>query len=106
MIRFQSRATADLRMFNEHGIKVLEIWGKAITAQGILLRAEMPGALDALQRFARDSEKNKAVASDDDDDDDRANARDKVSWLSRLTPVMTTLQRCMAEDVDLTWDLR
>jgi len=29
-----------------------------------------------------------------------------VSWQSRLTPLMTTMQRCIDEDADLTWELR
>lgn len=105
MIRFQSRATADLLMFTEHGVKVLEILGKAITARGILLRADMPAALEALQQFAHDSAGN-ATARAEDDADDSADAKDKVSWQSRLTPLMTTMQRCIDEDADLTWELR
>ena len=106
MIRFQSRATADLRMFTEHGVKVLEIWGKAITARGILLRADMPAALEALQQFVRNSAENATARAEDDADDDSADAKDKVSWQSRLTPLMTTMQRCIDEDADLTWELR
>ena len=104
MIRFQSRATADLLMFTEHGVKVLEIWRKAITARGILLRADMPAALGALQQFAHDG--SATAHAEDDTDDDSTDAKDKVSWQSRLTPLMTTLQRCIDEDADLTWELR
>ena len=106
MIRFQSRATADLLMFTEHGVKVFEIWGKAISARGILLRADMPAALEALQQFAHDSAGNATARAEDDADDDSADAKDKVSWQSRLTPLMTTMQRCIDEDADLTWELR
>ena len=44
MIRFQSKVTADLVMFNEHGSVLLEIWGKKPGAKGILLAAEMAEA--------------------------------------------------------------
>ena len=106
MIRFQSRATADLLMFTEHGVTVLEIWGKAITARGILLRTDMPAALEALQQFVLDSQGNATARAEDDADDDSADVKDKVSWQARLTPVLTTLQRCIDEDADLTWELR
>ncbi len=93
-------------MFTEHGVKVLEIWGKAITARGILLRADMPAALEALQQFAYDSAGNATARTEGDADDDSAEAEGKVSWQSRFTPLMTTIQRCIDQDADLTWELR
>jgi len=106
MIRFQSRATADLLMFTEHGVKVLEIWGKAITARGILLRADMPAAPEALQQCVHASATNTTARAEEDADEVSAARNRKVSWQSRLTPLMTTLQRCIDEDADLTWELR
>jgi len=51
MIRFQSKVTADLVMFNEHGSVLLEIWGKTPGAKGILLAAEMAEADAAVRDF-------------------------------------------------------
>ena len=73
MIRFKSQATADLLMFNEHGIKVLELWGKAVTPQGILLRSDMPAALTAIEAFlaqasASANQANGAPLADDEAD--------------------------------------
>jgi len=109
MIRFKSQATADLLMFNEHGIKVLELWGKAVTPQGILLRSDMPAALTAIEAFlaqasASANQANGAPLADDEADE--AGKTGHVTWRARLAPLVKTLQQCMAEDADLTWQIR
>jgi len=106
MIRFQSKVTADLVMFNEHGSVLLEIWGKTPGAKGILLAAEMAEADAAVRDFIGRHGAVDHKAADNNAGADQASKPPPVSWSARFTPLLKKLARCQAEDEPLTWEMR
>jgi hypothetical protein len=49
LYKFKSKASGDVIMFETHAKALLEIMGKDPSAKGILLVADMPKALEALE---------------------------------------------------------
>ena len=49
LYKFKSRATGDLILLNEQGLRLLQIMGKEPTAQGIVTVAQIPAAIAAIE---------------------------------------------------------
>ncbi|MDP4608789.1 MAG: DUF1840 domain-containing protein [Burkholderiaceae bacterium] len=124
MFKFKSKAAADLIMLNAHGQVVLQAWGKAPTAQGVVLVQDMPSAITSLQHYAAQHDQmspldplnqqaghspqasaNGAGGGDDDGNDSEGDASvgGGVSWSVRFAPLVAMLKQCLAEQADVTW---
>lgn len=107
LYKFKSQVTSDLIMLEPHGRKVLSVIGKApdSLAKGIVLPADMPAALAALETAIAEEEaaqRQRVEAArnqgEDPPQDDRA-----VSLRQRALPFMDMLRRCHAADKEIVW---
>ena len=106
LYRFKSQATGDLVMLGPDGKRLLEIWHKDPSGEGVLLVEDMEKAAAAL------------VASADQEEAEVAKARaeaaaagepepapPQVPWRARIQPMLETLQYCRAENAALRWEV-
>jgi len=105
LFKFKSPATGDLTMLEPHGRRVLEIIGKEVAPQGIILPEQMPAAIAALEAaVAREEAERKAAAQETGEQDEDAAARpDPVSLRQRSTPFVEMLRRAQAEGKQVVW---
>jgi len=106
LYKFKSRATADLIMLEPHGRRILQIIGKPVDAtQGILLPAEMPAAIAALEAAIaqeeaatrRDAEAQTAECGAE------AEAPQGVTLRQRAAPFIEMLRRCLKAEKEIVW---
>jgi len=101
LYKFKSQASGDLIMFEEHAKTILEIIGKEPSAKGILVVADMPQALLALEAATQERERQKDpdAASKDVHEED-------TNWVSlrqRVAPFKQMIKQSMLEDHPIVW---
>jgi hypothetical protein len=105
LYKFKARNTGDVIMLEPNGRRVLEIIGKEPGPQGIILSAQMPSALLALeaavvleeQTFAEEKAAFQAGTSP------MPPRGDGVSLRQRVQPMMDMLRRCYEYGDDIVW---
>ena len=104
LYKFKSQAGADLIMLEATGTRVLDIIGKARTAQGIIEPAQMAQAAAALQAAFAEEEKEQQgsieIAKNKGEVPPRFEA---ISLRKRATPFVAMLQRCGTAKAAITW---
>lgn len=111
MYKFQSRVSADLLMLEVNGQQILRIIGKESTGpkvQGILLAAQMPQAIAALQAaVAQEEAARKELKAQTPQTlghaQEEAPGSQAVSLRQRAAPFIALLERCYSADADLVW---
>ncbi|WP_342131309.1 DUF1840 domain-containing protein [Hydrogenophaga sp. OTU3427] len=105
LYRFKSRATADLVMLEASGRRVLEILGKDPGAPGILLVAQMPAAVSALQEAVRadEAERERQAREAQDRDEPLPEPADSVTLRMRCAPFIEMVQHSLKEQADIVW---
>ena len=104
LYKFKSKATGDLIMLEPNGRRVLEIIGKPVDPQGIVLPEQMDAALLALQaavdtaEAARQATVKEARLRGDDPP-----PQEPVSLRTRVHPFMEMLKVCKLSNHSLTW---
>jgi hypothetical protein len=104
LYKFKSKAAGDLIMLEPNGRRVLEVIGKDPGPKGIILPAEMPGAIQKLEdAVAREESEHRAAV-------DEAKAKgqvppqfDSISLRQRAVPFIDMLKRCSAADKEVVW---
>jgi Domain of unknown function (DUF1840) len=91
--KFKSKAAGDVIMLQPHGDQLLRLIGREPSAKGIIEVADMPGAIEALQNAAAQSE---APADD-------ANGERSVGLKQRVWPMIELLKRSHAADEPIVW---
>ena len=94
LYKFKSKATGDLIMLEPNGRRVLQIIGKDPGPKGIILPAEMPAAISALDA---------AVAEEDAQQKATPRTGDHVSLHQRAVPFIDMLKRCSAAGKEIVW---
>lgn len=105
IVKFKSRATADLIMTGEVAERVLKVLGKEAGQPGIVTVAQLPAAKAALQAAAAE-ELAALAAKDPGRDDDGADERrpgQGITLQQRIVPLLNMMDRCLAEQVDIVW---
>lgn len=109
LFKFKSKATGDVIMLEPNGRRVLQIIGKDPSVTGIILPAQMPSALAALEGAIAAEEaamqaakKAQAQADDSDVCADPAKA-DIVSLRHRALPFMELLKSSLNAGVEIVW---
>ncbi len=108
LYKFKSKATGDLIMLQPNGQRVLEIIGKdcrdGASAQGIILPADMPRAVTALEAAIAQEEASQQAAIA------QALARNEVpprfaaiSLRQRAVPFIDMLRRCAKAEHEIVW---
>ena len=107
MYKFKSKVTGDLIMLEPNGRQILRIIGKDDTdslAKGILLPADIPAALVALEAAIRDDEARQQHGAPDSTTQSEEPAHaERISLRQRAAPFIEMLKRCRKEDHEVVW---
>lgn len=99
LYKFKSKAAGDVIMLEPTGRRILQIIGKEPGAKGIILPADMPGAMAALQEAVREEEAKMREARERGD----VLPEDAVILRQRAAPFIDMLRRCQSEDREIVW---
>ena len=100
LYKFKSKNAGDVIMLEANGRKVLEVIGKDEGPTGIVLAAEMPAAIKALQDAIALEESKR---DSNDKRDDAAAKVDPLGLRQRALPFIDMLQRNHKANTDVTW---
>jgi len=103
--KFKSKAAADLIMTGPIGDRVLSLIGKGPSAKGIIEVAELPGAIQALERAVNAEAPQGANVEDDDGGADSGASGDNVSLRRRLWPMVEMMKRALAGNEPIVWGI-
>jgi Domain of unknown function (DUF1840) len=114
LFKFKSKATGDLIMLEPNGCRVLQIIGKDPSNTGIILPAQMPAALAALESTIASEEaliaeakaalKAKNAFSDEPEAAKAAyDSTDAVPLRQRALPFMELLKSSHKANVEIVW---
>jgi Domain of unknown function (DUF1840) len=110
LYQFKSQATGNLILLEATGRRILGLIGKEPSAaQGIVLVAQIPAAITALQSAIAAEEAwvktqmQTATQKGEIPTEPANNTSQSVSLRQRAQPFITLLQRAQAEGYDVTW---
>jgi hypothetical protein len=108
LYKFKSKSTGDVIMLEPNGRRVLEIIGKdtknGASQQGIVLAADMPSALAALEAaIAREDLERKAAVEKALAEHQPPPRFEAVSLRQRALPFMDMLRRCAKDGHEIVW---
>ncbi len=115
MYTFQSRAAADLLMLPATAKHILEILDKDPSGPGIVTVAQIPAALETLEKAVQDDDARRkaldaARQSPDAETSAKAGAESNelgaISLRQRVAPLADMLRASLAENKDVTWSLK
>lgn len=107
LYKFKSKVTGDLIMLEPNGRQILKLIGKddpGAPAKGILLPAEMPAAIAAIERAVAQEEAAvqkrllEAQAAGE-----TLSRTDLITLRQRAVPFIDMLQRCHQADTEIVW---
>ena len=108
IVTFRSDAYADIMMFGDIAIQLLELMGHSGTVPGALPADEVPGALARLKAAVADDRARIAATPkpgpadhDEKDDEDR---EPPVQLAHRALPLIELLEASAAAKRDVMWD--
>ena len=99
LVTFSCKAWADITMFGDVAIQLLNLMGHSGTVPGALLAEDVP---DALQKLKAAVETDKASDPPPKSDDD--SEEDAVSLSLRAYPLIELLTAAAKEKCDVMWD--
>ena len=106
IVKFKSRATADLIMTDDVAERVLKVLGKQAGQPGVVTVAQLSAAKAALQAAAAEELAVLAAqgqASDDDGTDEPKQPGQCITLQQRVVPLLHMMDRCLAAQVDIVW---
>lgn len=110
LYKFKSKATGDLIMLEPQGKQILRLIGKEPDAKGIILPAEMLGAIEALHSAVAKEELDIQTAKDAAENDSEhpaqaalADGPRGIRLKQRVIPFIDMLRRAHAEDKEVVW---
>ncbi len=108
LYKFKSKIDGDLIMLELHARHVLQIIGKEAGPQGIILPADMPAAMAALEQAIVRDEAAKLTASQTikeaaGDLDANPVTADVVSLRQRTLPFINLLRSCHSANASIVW---
>ena len=107
MYKFKSPAAGDLIMLEPNGQQILKIIGKADSPtphQGILLPADMPAAVAALEAAIVQDEKHRAdLVQKAKENGEPAPRFDGISLKLRALPFIEMIRRCHKAEKEIVW---
>ena len=101
LYKFKSKNAGDVIMLEANGRTVLEVIGKEVGPSGIILAAQMPAAIKALQD-AIALEESHDHDRDQDREDDAVHG-DAPGLRQRAMPFIDMLQRNHKAQTDVVW---
>lgn len=112
LVKFKSKACADLIMLEADARRVLEAMLGEATVKGIVQVADLPQALARLEAavaqdeaLRRDRAQRQAAAPDaaDQASEEENESLPTIRLAQRAAPMLQMLRRCMLESADLVW---
>ncbi len=106
LFKFKSAAASDLIMLEADGRKLLKIMLGDDPVRGIVLAADIPARIAALEAAVAQDEalrQQHAEQSASDQENDEAVVLDAVRLSQRATPMLKLLARSLAEQSDVVW---
>ncbi|MBN9206928.1 DUF1840 domain-containing protein [Methylibium petroleiphilum] len=104
LYKFKSKAAGDVIMTGPIGDAVLRTMGKEAGAKGIVLPADMPGAIAALESAVLAEEQARQQAEADARADGKTlPPREGVSLRQRAWPLVEMMKRAHAADEEIVW---
>lgn len=100
LYKFKSKNAGDVIMLEANGRKVLEVIGKDAEPTGIILAAQIPAAIQALQHAIALEELHDKTR---DEDDERTVHGDAPGLRQRAMPFIDMLKRNHQAGTDVTW---
>jgi hypothetical protein len=97
LYKFKSKNAGDVIMLEPNGRKLLELIGKDAGPTGIILAAQMPAAIQALQAAIAHE------ASHDENHDENVVPGDSPGLRQRAMPFIDMLNRNHKSGTDVTW---
>jgi hypothetical protein len=104
--KFKSKTTGDLTMLQADGRRLLQIIGKDAGSTGIILPAQMPAAVQALETAiaAEEAEHAVAIGTAKPEGETPATA-EEVSLKQRARPLIDMLRRCAEDGTEIVWSV-
>jgi regulator of protease activity HflC (stomatin/prohibitin superfamily) len=103
LYKFKSKAAGDLIMLEPNGRRVLEIIGKSAQPKGIILPAEMPRAVAALEAAIAREEAEQKASAEDTKAKGQVHHVEGISLRQRAVPFLDMLRRCQQADKEIVW---
>ena len=108
LYKFKSKAGGDVIMLGADGDRLMHIIGREPDAQGILLVADMPAALRALEAAVLADERapEPSTAGDTEAGDEARVAERagfRVALRQRAWPLMDLIRRALSAEHDVLW---
>ena len=106
LYKFKSKVASDVIMLEPNGRQILAIWGRTDAAsqqKGILLAADMPAAISALEEAVAKDEAQRTQAALEAQEKGEDAAASGISLRQRATPLLDMARRSMAAGKDITW---
>ncbi|HMS26338.1 MAG TPA: DUF1840 domain-containing protein [Burkholderiaceae bacterium] len=112
LFKFKSTVAGDLIMLEPNGRRVLEIIGKDPHQAGIILPAQMPAALNALDKAIQEEDEavekakrnaNNACTGFNDAENTATYADHGVPLRQRTLPFVELLKKCKQADAEIVW---
>ena len=103
LYKFKSKTAGDVIMLDANGRKVLEVIGKDAGATGIILAAQMPAAIQALQEAIALEESSQQAGDSEGTTETDAVHGDAPGLRQRAVPFIDMLQRNHKAGTDVTW---
>lgn len=107
LYKFKSPAAAPIIMLEPNGRQILTIMGRddpQSLRQGVLLPADMPAAIAALQAaVAQDDAQRQQRQQEAQESGDAAPEHDTISLHQRAAPFIDMVQRCHQADKEIVW---
>lgn len=111
LVRFKSKAAAEVLMYEDHAKRILDLLGKDVH-RGVLTAEEMPNAVAKLEEVVAESRRHSAaeevkrdvLAHHGEEGDDNEHERaEYVSFATRAYPLLEMMRAAQHDRVDILW---
>jgi len=110
LIRFSSKAAAEVFMLEDHANRLLHAIGRTPDARGVITASQIPHALEMLRGAIHDDQVLEAEVEahglpphDEQDAEWRERRANHVSLDRRAYPLIDMLEKSAADGVDVLW---
>ena len=110
LIVFHSKSSAEVLMFGQHALPILQAAGKdfegdVLPERGVITREQLPAAIHGIERVMSLSKENDESPATDDDNDDKVHPiSEPVSFRRRAYPLLAMLRLANEKQEDVLWE--
>lgn len=107
LVTFRTNAYADIMMFGDVAVQLLQLMGHSGTVPGALLADDIPAALAQLKKaleMHKTSVPKSSRQQEDDDEEDDKEKEPPVDLVHRALPLIELLEAAAAAKADVMWD--